>query len=615
MVTAVLLAALAAPRLALVGPAALPADGAATARFTLTVDPPADVEASADAGTLAVKAVAPGRFTVEYTAPRLAVPMEATLLATAAGGRAEAKVRLTPPEAGAEEARSGGPLDLRAPGRLLIGGSAEAWVSVARRAGPPPRLVASVGALGPLGDAPGGRLRARYTPPDTRMPQVAIVAALDDAGAVVDWIALPLDGRPRVDTRTKPNARVSVRVAGVEFGPVQADRQGRATLTVIAPPGVADSTTVAADRLGNRTEAPLGLGAPPPNRLLALCAPARVTVLSVDAAGRPRAAPIVAAAAAGVLGPLVERAPGRYEAEFRLPPGGDPIAITARADDDAASRASCAVVPPPAVLVALDVAVDRAEWAPGGGPVEVTVTPRWDRPPARAAEVALATDLGALSPQRLLPDGRITARWTFPDGAGPARATVTARAGERSAAAQVALQAAPPRARPRVAVAAHLGYLTNFARVQAPFAAAELAVRLPPWRRAISLGLLVGWWGASTSGTASDGSERVDASISTVPLLARAAVQLPLERVGVYLGATGGALVVRSAASSPSAGTSAATDVVGAGGGFVAADLHLGPGRLGAEVAYLYGALSGGAVSGNVAGLAATLAYRLEFAR
>jgi len=97
--------------------------------------------------------------------------------------------------------------------------------------------------------------------------------------------------------------------------------------------------------------------------------------------------------------------------------------------------------------------------------------------------------------------------------------------------------------------------------------------------------------------------------------LARASLQLPVPRVGLYLGATGGALIVHTDARSPSAGASAATEVVAAGGGFVAADLRVGPGRLGVEVGYLYGALQGPTVSGNVAGLAATVGYRLELGR
>jgi hypothetical protein len=525
-------AAAAEPKVSITGPASLVGDGKSVATLTVTVEGAGEPVVGTDAGTVgALKPLEPGRFSVELTAPRVAVDMAATVSAAAGGKRATAAVTIEPPPAEIREARSGGPLDLRAPERLLLGRDGGGWISVSRAAS---IVGVSAGKVGALEAAPGGRMRARYTPPDSKLPQWAIVVASD--GRDVDWMAIALDGQPRIETHTKPNALVSIRVAGVEFGPVRTDGKGRAGQVVVVPPGVGDGRTVAIDRLGNRGETALSLQAPVPNRLFAVCERERVRLFAVDGAGRPKGGEKLAlSASAGAIDAAVERGPGVYEAAWRAPEGSGEVRLTATVPGDAAARAGCAVS-----LAARPVAIP--EPVPTPPPVVVAPPPR---------------------PHRAL-------------------------------------------------VAARVGFMSNFAKLTGPFAAAEVGYRLPFWKRALSVGVLGGYYGGSHGEPTAEGVQ-VDVSIGVVPILARLAVQLPLppSRFGLSLGVSGGALVAHGQATSMVTAPSPIDAVVPAGGGFAIAELALGPGRLGVEISYLYGELHG-AVSGNAGGLSGLLGYRLE---
>lgn len=137
-------------------------------------------------------------------------------------------------------------------------------------------ISANVGAVDRIERVGPGRFRARYTPPSTRYPQVAMLAVWRDAKAAdVQLFRLPLLGVARVPVKTGALAQVKVQVAGVDFGPVSADHQGDATVPIEAPPGVREATVIAT-LLGRTTTSVVPLEVPPYNRLVAAAVPPAV---------------------------------------------------------------------------------------------------------------------------------------------------------------------------------------------------------------------------------------------------------------------------------------------------------------------------------------------------
>src|SRR5207247_2239970 len=132
---------------------------------------------------------------------------------------------------------SGGPFDLRAPARMLLGVGGSASISLRAPPGPPPRLAASLGVVSTPTVGPDGRLHATYTP-SGRASGFAIVSAVGEGGAPIDWIVIALHGRPQVEVRSRSDTVVRVRVAGIDYGPVRTDATGVAALAVLVPPGV-----------------------------------------------------------------------------------------------------------------------------------------------------------------------------------------------------------------------------------------------------------------------------------------------------------------------------------------------------------------------------------------
>ncbi len=200
----------------------------------------------------------------------------------------------------------------------------------------------------------------RFLPGPRREPGVAVIAAEDGAGRR-GAARLRLVGRGGLKTHTSPGAEVTVIVAGVEFGPVKADRRGDAVVPGDVPPGEGHAIVVAVGREGHSTQRAVELpGASlPPGLLLApaeLAAGARgtITVFAVSEAGgwrKTSAAPpmlVLEDDALVAIGPPRAVEPGRWdqEIEARRVPEGRTALVAATLDGFPLETARIRVIAP-----------------------------------------------------------------------------------------------------------------------------------------------------------------------------------------------------------------------------------------------------------------------------
>jgi hypothetical protein len=161
--------------------------------------------------------------------------------------------------------------------------------------------------------------------PPGRSPRALAVALLDDEGEGAAF--LPVPGHTQLHLESKRRALLSVRIAGVLFGPVRAP-EGKASLPVLVPPGVQKGVVRAVDRLGNARELPVDLATPDLRRIAALISSAkvvaggdlRIAVALAAADGAPAEnASLRAAAERGTLQAPRSSGPGLYVAHYRAP--------------------------------------------------------------------------------------------------------------------------------------------------------------------------------------------------------------------------------------------------------------------------------------------------------
>jgi hypothetical protein len=95
----------------------------------------------------------------------------------------------------------------------------------------------------------GGALREfQWTPPDIRYPLSAVLlfwVEVPQGPPEVAVVCIPLLGRTTLPVSTDPGAQVVIDIAGAHFGPVKADRRGRALVPVEVPPGVKEAHVLA----------------------------------------------------------------------------------------------------------------------------------------------------------------------------------------------------------------------------------------------------------------------------------------------------------------------------------------------------------------------------------
>jgi hypothetical protein len=239
-------------------------------------------------------------------------------------------------------------------------------------------------------------------------------------------------------------------------------------------------------------------------------------------------------------------------------------------------------------------------------------------PPKAAAPGARSS--GTLGPPAPRPDGAVLERYRAPrrlerratvghELPDEAEVVVRDERGGNQATLRLRLEPVPR----RFEVTARLGYLTNFGKISAALVLADLLVRLPVWSEQLWVALQTGFASSDTSHASADGAEQVEVTVRAVPVLARFAVQPRLRWVALYAGATVGLTYTDTRVASPRAGAPELSDVTWAVGGFAGAGVRLGPGRLSAELGYLYAPIANAAASGNAAGLAVTLGYGVDF--
>jgi len=151
----------------------------------LTVEPasaaaPGNIELVPSAGkTSHLRGAGKGRFEIDFVPPLVAEKTTVEVAARITGGAKAAPLRIevSPPTGDTGSRATGGPLDLRVPGRLVLGRDDSADVSIKPVEGLSLSLAVSTGSVTPLEKRGDGRLHATFRPPREKYPQVAIVVA------------------------------------------------------------------------------------------------------------------------------------------------------------------------------------------------------------------------------------------------------------------------------------------------------------------------------------------------------------------------------------------------------------------------------------------------------
>lgn len=192
---------------------------------------------------------------------------------------------------------------------------------------------ASAGTITNLTHLGGGQFSAMYTPPNRPYPHVAVLTVVDkrNPSETYGTFALPLVGKANFPVTTIPNSRAMVRINDRDFGPVQADAAGRASVPIVVPPGYGTGTliTIVGEE---KTEETLDLQLPvtPRIEMFAIDAsipadptmsiPVRVAV--VQGTGEPdTAADVRFSSTAGEMSDARHVGGGVYEADFSPPYG------------------------------------------------------------------------------------------------------------------------------------------------------------------------------------------------------------------------------------------------------------------------------------------------------
>lgn len=95
----------------------------------------------------------------------------------------------------------------------------------------------------------GGPVRTfQWTPPEVRYPLLAVLVFSVDrprGPPEVTVVRVPLFGRTNLPVTTDPGAEVIIELSGARFGPVKANRRGKAQVPVEVPPGVRQARVLA----------------------------------------------------------------------------------------------------------------------------------------------------------------------------------------------------------------------------------------------------------------------------------------------------------------------------------------------------------------------------------
>jgi hypothetical protein len=328
------------------------------------------------------------------------------------------------------------------PATLTMGRDRKARVRIVT-AGGEPQLAASVGRVENVQGHGGGVFFADYVPPRQGYPQVAVLAARD--GDACGWTAIRLVGVGEAVVRARPHAEINVRIAGRTFGPVTADRDGKAVVPVEVPPGV---------RYAYHGEQEIELGLPAYRHLAALADPTSVRadvesvvdVLLVASSddGTPRPGVRMSwKPSQGVLSVPEPAGPGTFRARWTIPAGkAEPATLSAALEgEEPIAMTVKRLAGPPA---ALEIGADRARVVAGEpAPLAVEIRLRDSQGNAADGEVQLAPSLVWAGPVERVAPGAYRSSVAVPPQFGQREALVlVARAGGVEARTSVALSPA-----------------------------------------------------------------------------------------------------------------------------------------------------------------------------
>ncbi|HZN93464.1 MAG TPA: hypothetical protein VFB81_12205, partial [Myxococcales bacterium] len=288
------------------------------------------------------------------------------------------------------------------------------------------RSYASVGQLTDL--AAGGRTMVGvYLPPSTLFPQVAILGAVAkvEGKTVVAFHPLPLFGVGDLPVQGKKGQQLSVKVGPLTFGPVKADRNGRATIRIRVPPGY-DSATANGKRVD--------LGEAPFKRILAIALEEQVAAdgasttgiqaLVVDKYGKPDPlARVFARVERGKITPVSPIGPGLYSATYTSPSevgsGVDKVMVGVVGEEISRDTVALKLVRGAARKVS--AWVEPAAYEIGSPPPMVWVSVADATGSPLDASVELAAEVGKFGPTRKMGPGKYVANYTPPDQFGGRR--------------------------------------------------------------------------------------------------------------------------------------------------------------------------------------------------
>ena len=131
-------------------------------------------------------------------------------------------------------------------------------------------IVTSVGTIHALVRIAAGTFVARYEPPASRAPDIALIVVRSANASVPGVAALSLAGRYHLTIEVEPFAHVRVELADGVVHDAVAPGSGTLDLTLHVPPGVERARIAATDRSGNRSDRFEPLAVPPLHRMLML---------------------------------------------------------------------------------------------------------------------------------------------------------------------------------------------------------------------------------------------------------------------------------------------------------------------------------------------------------
>jgi len=323
---------------------------------------------------------------------------------------------------------SRGALAMRGPDQIVLGRDASVTLRLGSSSNPV-RLVTNVGAVSaPVVD--GAEQLATFTPPADRRPQRALIAAIDAAGTIVDWITIPLAGQATMRVATDRRARVQVQVADIDFGPVDTGDDGIALVPIVVPPDTSHATTITTTTRGVRREKTVELGVLSTRLTLVVCSPRQVTVLAIRPTGAASDEAPELSVSRGQLGRLAPAGAGVFIASYAPTDWTQPAVISATFAREPSSASQCEVQFPPEPPSGVRIVADRDAFRAGSGPIRIRIELAYDagHRALPVERVVVEPDTGTMTPPTRGAAAGWESVWTLPDRlAGRNRARVRVR--------------------------------------------------------------------------------------------------------------------------------------------------------------------------------------------